>query len=187
MKNSEIEMKFKINDQEYKTIVSFLEDTAIYIQEIHQKDIYYSPYNENFYDNGYRCLRLRLVNSEAILCYKEIHNIFSAEEYIDEYETKVENADTMAEILRVLNFKEDIVVDKQRREYRYKDKFLISMDYVKYLGYFIEVENIDTNLSLKQRIYDLKQFVQSINLNLDNRNTEGYSNMLYKQKGELNT
>ena len=69
-------------------------------------------------------------------------------------------------------------------EFLIVDEFLVSLDFVKNLGYFLEVENINDSKSIEERNKDLLDFVNKLEVSVSKRNTEGYSNMLYKkQKG----
>ena len=69
-------------------------------------------------------------------------------------------------------------------EFLIVDEFLVSLDFVKNLGYFLEVENINDSKSIEERNKDLLDFVNKLEVSVSKRNTEGYSNMFYKkQKG----
>lgn len=46
----------------------------------------------------------------------------------------------LKKIFKVLGLEEIAYVDKIRRIYKYKDKYEISLDIVKELGYFVEIE-----------------------------------------------
>lgn len=46
----------------------------------------------------------------------------------------------LKKIFKVLGLEEIVYVDKIRRIYKYKDKYEISLDIVKELGYFVEIE-----------------------------------------------
>ena len=60
--------------------------------------------------------------------------------YCDEYDVEIDNKENLDRILNVLGLEQIAVVDKTRVNYLYLDKYEISLDFVKTLGYFIEIE-----------------------------------------------
>jgi len=181
MNNKEIEIKLSINESDYIRLIEFLKKNATYRSNKHQIDVYYSPKNESFYDCGDRCLRVRTEDSTSIFSYKQIHNVNSSEQFIEEYETLVENAETLNHILKALNYRDEIIVDKYRIEYFTDTGFLIALDKVNGLGFFLEIENQNDFDALEKRNQDLYNFVLNLNIDITKRNTEGYSNMLFKK------
>lgn len=180
--NKEIEVKIKISALEYEKFKKMFKEKADCIGEYHQIDNYYSPYGEHYYDNGDRCLRVRKIENTSILSYKQIFNEDTDDCYIKEYETVVGDAKMLECILDSLNFKSEIVVDKRRIEFDYDGKYCIALDEVMELGHFIEIENRDENKSVNERNKELQDLISILNLDLENQNKEGYSNMIYSIK-----
>lgn len=178
--NLEIEMKYQLSDDKYNSLLSLFKSKAKYLRDIYQKDIYYSPVSESFYNNGDKCLRLRQENDNYVLCFKHIHNINTNDEYIEEYETKIDDYTMLDNILKALNFDAEIIVEKHRIELIYNGWLLIAFDRVNGLGCFLELENIDRLSSLQTRNQDLKIFAEEYKLDAELRNNEGYSNMLFR-------
>ena len=73
MNHKEIEIKLQIDEDNYYRLLALMESTAAFQSKKHQVDIYYSPENESYYDNGDRCLRIRSENNKSILSYKRIN------------------------------------------------------------------------------------------------------------------
>lgn len=95
MKNTEIEIKLEIDKNKYNELVKKLGKK---LKEKHQIDTYFSPKEENFFENELndKCLRIREEKDNIVLNYK--HIIFGKSEldiHIEEYETKIENKDQM--------------------------------------------------------------------------------------------
>ena len=61
-----------------------------------------------------------------------------------------------------------------------EDGYFIALDKVDKLGYFIEIENRNIEDSIEMRNKGLLNFIRSLNLDINKRNNEGYSNMLYR-------
>lgn len=62
-----------------------------------------------------------------------------------------------------------------------QEGYFVALDKVDQLGYFIEIENRKENDSIEVRNSELIQIVQGLGLDINKRNREGYSNMLYRK------
>lgn len=184
MENKEIEIKLQIEEEDYHRLSSLLKNTEVFEGEKIQIDSYYSPTGTSFYDRGDRCLRVRTEDNTAFLSYKRIYEQDSQRQFIEELETQVDSPEMIDKILKALGYRVEITVNKYRLNYRTRNGFLIALDSVKNLGFFIEVENANESDSIQKRNLDLERYVCGLGLNMARRNTEGYSNMLYKQLGE---
>lgn len=182
MGGREIELKLKIEEKDYIRLLKELENTAISKSPKHQVDIYYSPEGKSFYNCGDRCLRVRIQDGDIILSYKRIYNEDTSEQFIEEYETHVDSHEVVDHILEALGYRKEIVVNKYRVEYCTKDCHLISLDKVENLGFFIEIENLNDSDSLQKQNQELVAIAERYGLDMNNRNVEGYSNMLFKKK-----
>ncbi|MFB6187232.1 MAG: class IV adenylate cyclase [Halobacteriaceae archaeon] len=134
----EIELKFDIDHAEIKDKLASLNPT--YIGEIRQKDIYFNAPHRDFAESD-EALRVRREQSDGVthlVTYKG--PLVEAESKTrTEYETTIESADAMTNILTNLGFTQTETVKKDRRKYRYNDKY-IYLDAVEELGEFIEIE-----------------------------------------------
>ena len=174
--SKEIELKFKISEEVYKQIIADLKNSAKKIGESKLIDTYYIPDYKEFEVNGVtqECVRIRQTEKENVLCYKKIH--YEANPiYCDEYETKISDKENMQNILFALNFSTQMVIDKTRYSYSL-DNFEIDIDYVKNLGYLLEVELKDNNASL-EKIY---KFVEKYGLSKKDVTYEGIQVLMKK-------
>lgn len=180
MDEKEIEIKLQLDKSDYDRLVDTLKQTAAFLGEKHQVDVYYSPKAESFYDRGDRCLRVRTEGGRSILSYKQLHGENTSGQFIEEYETCVEDAQIVDHILSALEYRSEIIVDKHRIEYCTDTGFMIALDNVLNLGFFIEIENRNDGDPLEIRNQRLIEFVRRLKLDLSRRNTEGYSNMMFR-------
>lgn len=130
--NVELEKKYRIQDSS----VVMREINALGAQfksETRDVDVYFVVPQEN---PCTRYLRVRIGRDKSILAYHEVANDLETKEW----ETGVANADTAKEILGKLGFSVDVVVDKTRKRYQLAESEIL-LDYVKGLGYFIEIES----------------------------------------------
>ena len=176
MNNKEIELKFKITDEMYKNIISDLEKCATKVSESRLIDTYYIPYFREFEINGVtqECVRIRENEKGNTLCYKKIHYETNPV-YCDEYETLVSDKNQMEKLLFALGFSIQMVIDKTRVTYK-MDCFEFDIDFVKGLGYLLEVELKEENADIEE-IY---KFVSKYGLKKDDVTYEGIQILMKK-------
>lgn len=167
----ETEIKIKISESKYREIDAFMIENSIFINESNQIDTYYQPTYRKFLNDGVinEWLRIGMRGSKIILNYKRHDSM-----YCDEYEVEVDNSENLEKIFNVLGLEKIAVVDKVRKSYLYLDKYEISLDFVKELGWFIEIEVKKYSKSPVEEYEDLLKFAKSFDLNLDNIDKRGY-------------
>ena len=112
------------------------------------------------------CLRLRNVNGEYSITYKD--DVFDNDKwlYSNEYETEIGSVLMLREIFKRLGLKKFIEIDNKKEAYQ-SDKYDIVLEDVKDLGIFMEVEyctNDDVDvIAIKKEIQD---FIDSLNINV---------------------
>ncbi len=176
MKNIEIEIQ--VNIENSKPLTDFLEKNADFKSEKHQIDEYFSPAHRTFIDVRpvKEWLRLRNSESKYSLNYKNWHvNENGKSHYCDEYESRVEDLEQVKRILSALNFKSIVKVDKRRKVWNYKD-YQISLDSVKGLGDFVEIEYISRDEKVNPKIIteEMIDFLKRIGCKKIKRNYVGY-------------
>ena len=161
-KRIEIEAKFPLLNKEIA--VEKLEKNGNKIENNNiQKDIYYTPYHENFLEAKpiSEWLRIRNTDSEKTINYKNWSNNGKNNKIsCKEIEIGIDDYNGMIELLNALDFKQTIVVEKVRNSWEYNG-IIISIDTINNLGDFIELE-------FKTNLYDneedsLKYIKETIN------------------------
>lgn len=139
--NIEVEIKIKIDN--FEEIKKKVEKIGKLIKSIKQVDEYYVPFHRDFFAQEVRTewLRIRTNPDKTVFEYdlSVNKNKNGKQEYAEEYETGVSNPEEFKKILKFLNFKKVITVEKQR-EYWDCGKIEIALDKIKNLGDFIEAE-----------------------------------------------
>lgn len=175
MKDTEIEIQVKI--EKNKPLADFLKKRAKLIGEKHQMDEYFTPAHRNFTDGRpiKEWLRLRNSNGKFSINYKNWHHGKDGKSHhCDEYETEIKNLNQHKKILKALNFKSLIEVDKTRQIWRYKD-YKISLDSIEDLGSFIEIEYVGKKkVNPKKTTNEMISFLKSLNCGKIQRNYLGY-------------
>ena len=100
--------------------------------------------------------------------------------YCDEYEVEIDKSDNLDKIFNILGLEKIAIVDKDRKTYFYLNKYEIALDYVKELGYFIEIEVKKYTENPIDEYNNLLKIAKSLKLNLDNIDKKGYPyHMIY--------
>ncbi len=174
----DIEIEIQVNIENSKPLTDFLNKNACFQKENHQVDDYFSPAHRDF--TGVRpvkeWLRLRNSSGKYSINYKNWH--FDDKEkshYCDEYETEIEDGAQLKNILKVLNFKPLVKVDKTRKTWAYKN-YEIAIDSVKGLGDFVEIEYIgqEEKADPKKITEEMIGFLKSLGCGKIQRNYVGY-------------
>lgn len=181
MNGKEIEIKVQLQEKDYIRLIKMFNQVASFRSQKHQVDVYYSPAGMSFYNSGDRCLRVRTEDGNTLLSYKRIYDENTSKQFIEEYETRVDSFDMIDHILKGLCFRREIIVDKFRLEYSMEPGFFIFLDKVDGLGHFIEIENRNEKDTIEKRNHDLYEFANQLQVDITHRNTEGYSNMLFRK------
>lgn len=140
MKGVEIELQARVEN--VSPLKELLEERGSFKYETHQTDTYYTPAHRDFLavKPVEEWLRLRDSDGTYSITYKKWH--FDEDGrglYAHEYETNVEDLEMAQKILQAIDIKEVIVVEKKRRIWDYME-YEISLDTVKGLGDFVEIE-----------------------------------------------
>ena len=168
----EMEIKIKTNELENKRIKNIIKDNSKYLGvENHIAHYYSFKYRKT--DNEF--LRIRKENNKYIINYKKKHD-----NYVDEYETEINDFDSLSKILNVYGFEETCCIEKTREKYLYKNKYEISFDNVKELGLFIEIEIIKHTKNKDEEYQDLITLLYELNINLNQISNKRYPEYFIK-------
>lgn len=173
-----IEIEIQVNVEKVEPLLKFLEENGIFQSEKRQLDEYFSPTHRDFLSSRpvEEWLRLRDAEGKYSLNYKKWHyDDLGKSLYCDEFETKIENLETVKNIFSVLDFKSLVVVDKLRKTWNYKD-YEIAVDAVKNLGDFVEIEYIgeDEKIDPAKTIEEMVGFLKELGCGKIKRNFVGY-------------
>lgn len=178
MSNIEMEYKFLITENQKSEILEYLNKNGEFISSSHQKDVYFIPKFRDFEINGQtaECVRVRTTDKGSVFCYKKIHREASPV-YCDEYETKIEDAESLEKILLAIDFEIQMTIDKTRTTYKLGD-FEFDFDSVKNLGELLEVEFKGCDLDKFDEVFEI---LSKYNISKTDANYDGIQ-MLMKRK-----
>jgi adenylate cyclase class 2 len=120
-------------------------------------------------------LRLRDAEGNCSLNYKKWHyDTDGRSNHCDEYETEISDIQQFRNVFKVLGFKTLVTVDKVRKSWNYQD-YEISMDSIKDLGDFVEIEyKGEGSPDPKKTTNEMIEFLKSQNVGKIERNYLGY-------------
>lgn len=187
--NIETEIKIKITEEEYTDLEKFMKENAIFKEESRQLDTYYQPSNRNFVNKEKietkqkisEWLRIGERGNKSILNYKKWYDV-----HCDEYEVEIDDTESLKKIFKALEIEKLITVNKTRITYFYLNKYEVALDYVKNLGYFIEIEIKKYTKEIKKEYDDLIKVIKNLNLNLNAIDKRGYPYHLIEKQFKKN-
>ncbi|MDD5254078.1 MAG: class IV adenylate cyclase [Candidatus Nanoarchaeia archaeon] len=181
MENIEIELKFPLLNTE--ELVKKLKLTSKFEKESNEKDYYYNLPHRNFLEKKpiSEWLRIRESKKGFSLNYKNWHNKEGNCVSCDEFETKIDDINSLKRIFKNLGIKDLIVVDKTRKTWSYKNT-LIAIDNVKELGNFIEVEAKGNFSSIEEAKKYLFKILEEIGAKIGEQDFKGYPWRLLEKK-----
>lgn len=177
----EVEIKAHLKDKN-KIIEKLKSLGCEFGEELHQKDYIFNPRGEKFPPTiGEPVLRVREENGKNILTLKI--NQTSRLDCI-ERELEISDGEMMKEIILLLDFREDVTVEKKRIKTKYKN-IEICLDSVMRLGDFIEAEKITTenNPEIRKKIQsELMDFLLELGIEREDQVIDGkYDIMLFEK------
>lgn len=188
-KYQEVEVKYELFN---KDIVNnnleslHLEHTVI---DERQKDTYYMPCHRNFLEHEIvsEWLRIRETDSKCSINFKQWLPIgVKIQNQCNEYETILSDPEAMHQILKKLDFREIVIVEKKRNSWIW-EQVEISIDEVSGLGSFIELEameQIKENEIIRQQ-KKFEEIIKELQADVGPRDRRGYPYQLLDRKGAL--
>jgi len=134
----EVEVKLRLESIEELEYL-LVEKKAQLLKIVTQRDIYFTHPARDF-SNTDEALRIRQEGEKTILTYKGPKFDKLSKTRL-ELEVQLEEAETIQQILQQLGFQPVLIIQKERRIYRYKQA-TISLDYIESLGAFLEIEQV---------------------------------------------
>lgn len=185
MAHNDIEIEIKLPLKNPEQVIQFLNEHAkLLSKDVFQKDTYFNSVHRNFlkFQYPFEWLRIRETTKSSSLNYKHFYpeNVEKTD-YCDEFETEIENPESMRKILNSLDVKEIIIVEKKRTTYLY-EQVEIMIDEVNNLGVYIELETttpFDNPQAAKQYLFSILEKIQA---EVGEEELIGYPYMLLHKK-----
>ncbi|MCZ7401182.1 MAG: class IV adenylate cyclase [Candidatus Methanoperedens sp.] len=175
----EIEVKASVDDpkQLERSLIEF-GATPIGIET--QADTYYNaPYRD--FGKTDEALRIRVEDGKSVLTYKG-PKMDKVSKTRKEVETEIKDIDGMGNILSSLGFFPVATVSKKRKNFRVGD-FFISLDEVRDLGNFIEVEiGVKDSRNFQEKVESIFKFMGKLGIKRESSIRKSYLEMILEKK-----
>ena len=174
----EVEVKARVDDQKHaERLIIALGASPIGIET--QADTYYSmPYRD--FAKTDEALRIRVQNNKYFFTYKG-PKMDSVSKTRKEYEVEVNDADELGNILSSMNFVPVATIVKKRKKYRLGD-FIISLDEVRNLGDFMEVEvSIRDSKSHEEKLECIFRLFEKLGIGRETSIRKSYLEMILEK------
>lgn len=182
----EIELKISVPPHTYAHIEAWLKNNANYIGESEQKEYYIThPQDSWDYTAGFKdtlkTMRVRHEQKGDSFCYKYRHldPVTKKTSHRDEYEIKIENGDTMINILKLLGYTEHTVITKKRTTYLIQNIFEVVFDDVQNVGKFMEIELKEPTDDVKSGIAKIEQLLKEMGIREFTQYDRSYIHMIW--------
>ncbi len=180
--NKEVEIRVIIKD--FKKAEERLLNLGKFVKSRKQIDKYYYPKNHNFYAREpiKEYLRIRREKGGHHLNYSYCHlekdgSLIST----DEYETLTSDPEVLEKIFARIDMVHKITVTKIRKYFVLKD-FEVVLDYIKELGYFMEIEakkDFGGEKKTKEKCFEL---LDKLNIDYKKSPEMGYPTMVMRAR-----
>ena len=150
----EIEKKFRLSDDRREQILANLEGLgAQFVSEDFEEN---TLYGGGILDEKRAVLRVRKIGNKTVLTYKERVENNSDIKHQTEFETIVESAEEIENIIAHLGFTKALVYEKRRKTWRLRD-IEIMLDELPF-GLYMEIEGSITAIAEAEMLLDAENF-----------------------------
>jgi adenylate cyclase class 2 len=172
----EVEVKAKISYP--NEIIKRLNTQATFFKEVYQEDIYFNAPDRDFKITD-EALRIRSSSGEeSALTYKGPKIGKLIDKTREEISVSIKDRKSIQIILEKLGFLPVAKVSKKRLLFRFND-LSVSIDFVKDLGEFIEVEGlVKTQKEITSKRTKILSFLKALNIPLEDCERQSYLELL---------
>lgn len=175
------EIEIQVQVEKIAPLIKLLKSQGKLIGISHQIDDYYTPAHRTFTDKRpvSEWLRIRCEGKRHSITYKNWYtDIKGRNNWCDEYQTDLSDSEALKKIFKAVDFRLIARVDKKRTSYLLKD-YEVSIDKIKSLGTFIEIEYKGNSSANPQELIDrIIKFIQGVGVGKIVRNFVSYPYML---------
>lgn len=150
----ETEKKYTLSNEERDLVVRNLKEFgARYMGEDFEEN---TLYGGGILEEKEAVLRVRKIGDKNILTYKQLIKNVSAVKHQIEYETIVEDADELEQIIQSLGFRKILVYEKRRQTWLFRAVEIV-LDELPF-GQYMEIEGLSTAIAEVEMLLDIENF-----------------------------
>ena len=174
----EVEAKIKIASPEIfrKNCRKF----ARFIRKEKKIDYYYTLENLKQYPK--KSLRIRKRKGLYEVNFKQRLSYIKGVHAKNEHEFILNDISTFLDLIKDFGFKQWLIKEKISEIYRIGNNFNIEINFVKHLGWFIEIEYLTDKKGIPNARNKILDIINRLKINKNNIIKEGYTKLLWNQK-----
>lgn len=189
-KTQEVELRVLLDKNTHMDIENKLTKIGAVLENMHKViDEYFCPKETKFFDEvkmqkvGSYGLRLRQKEKESELNIKVI-TTFDDHHAWEEHEIKIDSFVEAKKILEFLGLKSFIHIEKERRNFTYKDMTVILED-IKDFGLALEIEIITQKEKSKEAKEKIKKFLAKLGIGEDKIVPKSVTHIIMEQRARF--
>ncbi|MAG01832.1 class IV adenylate cyclase [Candidatus Pacearchaeota archaeon] len=182
----EVETKVKIPSDEVAGLRDRIKKIARFKKKGQKVDDYFAICFNDKYPK--KAFRIRAMKDTFEITFKKWLRRYWTKEVVvkQEYEFKLKGkkeVENLLELFRDLGFEEWVRKTKRNETYVYKknDRINIEINYVKHLGYFMEIEYLATKSEMKSARNNIMRVLKELGIPKKWINNKGYTKMLWER------
>ena len=187
----EVETKVKLEDKQVPAIRKKIKQIAKFEKRGQKSDDYFAIQKQGFPKKAFR---FRSQGDETEVTFKKhLKHLWTKEVVVkQEFEFKLKGKDNMEDLMDLFQdfgFKEWVKKIKRNETYKYKKnkKISIEINFVKHLGYFMEIEYLCQKHEVEKAINMVTNILKELEIDFNQIDNTGYTKMLwYKGTKEKN-
>ena len=179
----EVETKIKVHNP--KEMRKRIKAISKFVKKERRGDDYFALKKKSYPKKAFR---IRNTKEEHVVNFKKHLKKYWSDDIVvkQEFEFNLKTVEYVRDflaLLRDLGFKEWMKKIKTSESYRYKKdkRVVVELNYVKHLGYFIELEYLCQMNELKKAKKKLRQVMRELGINKKDIDNTGYTKMLFKK------
>ena len=179
----EVETKVKLNDSQIPALRKKIKQIATLEKKGTKADDYFA-----IQEKGYpkKAFRIRAMKDTYEVCFKKwITKLWTKEVVVkQEFEFNLKGKESMEDLMALLKdfgFKEWVKKIKRNETYKHKKnkKISIEINFVKHLGYFMEIEYLCQKSDVEKAINAITNTLKELEIDFNQIDNTGYTKMLW--------
>ena len=183
----EVETKIPIDKKEVRRIRKKIKDIANFSKKEKKSDFYFGIEKPNY---PRKAFRIRYNGKKYIINFKKWKKKYWGKGIVvkEEFEFELSHKEEFLTLMEELGFVRWMRKLKLGESYNHKKdkRITIELNYVKNLGYFIEIEYLAKKHEIKKAIRKIISTLSELEISKDQIDNTGYTKMLWK-KGKKDT
>jgi predicted adenylyl cyclase CyaB len=179
----EVETKVKLENKQVPALRKKIKEIAVFEKKGTKSDDYFAIQKKGFPKKAFR---FRSMGDKIEITFKKhLKKLWTKEVVVkQEFEFNLEGKENMFDLMALLKdfgFKEWVKKIKRNETYKHKKnkKISIEINFVKHLGYFMEIEYLCPESEVKKAIKAVTNTLKELEIDFNQIDNTGYTKMLW--------